>query len=116
MRTKFLATLFFIVFTCISFSQNTTAKVGDMFTIGETESGQYESIDLPKPNVIIKKGGIANYDNLAGNKVEVVSIKENKEGRTIATIKMANKRFFNSHKFLKVDIAKALETKELLPI
>lgn len=116
MKNNILFALLFIFFTSLTFSQNTDPKVnvGDVFIIGETDN--YKHINFPKRNFIIKRGGIANYESIKGKKVEVTSIKE-KNGNLVATIKLASKKkFFNSHKYVTVNISEAIDNKELISI
>lgn len=116
MKAKISLTILICLFTAFSYAQNTTktVKVGDVFTIAEVTGDNYKHINFPKNNFIVKKGGIADYSKVKGKKVEITSLKE-KNGTTVATIKLVgNKRFFNSHKYLTVDIDEALNNKELL--
>ena len=109
--TLLLAGLFLIP---ASAQDNTSYNEGDTFVIGNVLNDNYKHIHFPRTNFIIKKGGIENYDLLKGKEVEITSIREKKDGTTLATIKLSSgKRFFNSHKYIKVDIDKAVETKEL---
>ncbi|MDP5231634.1 MAG: hypothetical protein NWQ38_14680 [Cellulophaga sp.] len=89
-------------------------KVGDVFEIGKPETNSYKHIDFPRANFIIKKGGIANYKSVHGEKVVVTAIKEKKDGTTEVKIKRANgNRFFGSHTVVAADITKALASGEL---
>jgi hypothetical protein len=110
------AYFFFAVFALISlgvFAQS-NVKVGDTFIINEVSSDNYKYIKFPKSSTVIKKGGVADYKHIVGKKVEVTSLKEKKDGTTIATIKLASgKQFFKSHRYVTVNIAKAIENKEL---
>ena len=111
----FLLVLSFVSFDSFSQTSNSNIKVGDTFTIGVAQNDNYKHIKFPKSNFIIKKGGIPNFKNLPGEKVEVTSLNEKKDGSFEATIKLtSNKRFFNSHKYVSVDIAEAIEKKELI--
>ena len=117
MKQFILLALLVSLFSGASFAQNADAKVnvGDVFTIGEVENNSYEHINFPKANFIIKKGGVANYNAVVGKKVEVTSIKEKKDGSLVATIKLASDQaFFQSHKYVTVDIDKAISSKELM--
>ncbi|WP_435415824.1 dihydroorotase [Polaribacter aestuariivivens] len=110
--------IFTFLFVCSvsMFGQNSsqTFNKGDVFTVQQVENNNYEHIHFPKANFIIKKGGIVNYSNIVGEKVEISSTKKNSKGELIATIKLASgKRFFNSHKYVSVNIEDALENKEL---
>jgi hypothetical protein len=106
-------------FSGIIYSQNsnTDIAIGDVFTIGEVYANNYKHIDFPRPNFIIKKGGIASYKNIIGENIEVTSIKEKKDGSLVATIKLTtNRSFFNSHKYVTADITEAINNNELLRI
>tara|TARA_R110000772_G_scaffold218147_2_gene328734 strand:- start:430 stop:789 length:360 start_codon:yes stop_codon:yes gene_type:complete len=119
MKTNILFALLMSFFSCIIYSQSSNSKItiGDVFAIGEVYNNNYKHINFPRPNFIIKKGGIASYKNIKGEKVEVMSIKERKDGSFVATIKLTSKRsFFNSHKYVTVDINEAIGNKELLRI
>ena len=83
--------------------------------IGAAENNNYTYINFPKPNIIIKKGGLVNFKNVVGKKVMVISIKEKRNGTLVATIQLVPKRlFFKSHKTVTVMVKKAIEYKELL--
>lgn len=98
-----------------SFGQsNQSVNVGDMFTIASVEGDNYQHLKFPRTNFIIKKGGIANYNNVVGQKVKVTAIKE-KRGKKVATLVLASgKKFFNSHSSIKAHITEAIDTKELV--
>lgn len=119
MKNKILYTLLTIFFSGIIYSQSSDSSIniGDVFILGEVSNNNYKHINFPRPNIIIKKGGIANYENIKGKRVEIKSINKKKDGTLIATIKLtSNKLFFNSHKYVTVDIKEAISKKELLKI
>lgn len=117
MKTS-IFTLFMCAFLSLSsFSQknNDLIKVGDTFTIAKVKMNNYKHIKFPKSNFIIKKGGIANYKNIVNQKVEITALEEQKDGKIEATIQLKSGRsFFKSHKYIKVDLKKALSSKELI--
>ena len=119
MKNYILLSLLMITFSGVIYSQNSNSivKVGDVFTIGEVDGNNYKYINFPKTNFIIKKGGIANYNRVKGEEVAITSIKENKDGNLIATIKLTSEKyFFRSHKYITVQIDEAINEKELLKI
>lgn len=119
MRNRLIFTLFFSLFSIVIYSQNSnpSVKVGDVFVIGEVYNNNYEHINFPRANFIIKRGGIANYKNVTGKQVEIASIKEKKDGSLLATIKLTSEKFFfNSHKYVTVEIIDAIRQKELLRV
>ncbi len=116
MRIIVLAILFVVATTNIN-AQNVNpqeVKVGDVMEIGKPDAPKFKHIDFPRANFIIKKGGIANYNTVVGNKVVVTAIKEKKDGTVEVRIKKTDgKRFFNSHPVVKADLKNALESGEL---
>ncbi len=91
------------------------AKEGDIYLIAETINDNYLYIKVPKDNFIVKRGGIRDYKSFAGKKVVLSKIKKNNKGETVATIKLASgKRFFKSHKYLKVLLPQAISEGELV--
>ena len=117
MRSRILWTLLFGLLVSAMYAQESQIEVGATFIIEDVENNKYKHIDFPKTNFIIKKGGVANYKKIKGQEVVVTSIKEHKDGRLVATIKLASEKFFfNSHKYLKVDINEAIAENELRAI
>ena len=120
MRNRlFFLTIATLICSFVGFSQSysQSVQVGDTFKIAKVQGDDYKAIELPRPNFIIKQGGIVNYSSLYNENVEVTSIENNDDGSTTATIKkITRSKFFNSHKYLKVDIEKALENGELIRI
>ena len=94
---------------------HTEVEVGDVFEIGRPAAHQYKHIDFPRPNFIIKKGGIANYKKVEGNMVIVTSIKEKKDGTTRIKMKRTDgTRFFRTHPVVSADFTEAVSSGELL--
>lgn len=94
--------------------KSTDVQVGDVLEIGSPEAEMFKHIDFPRANFIIKRGGIANYKSVEGNKVVVTSIKEKKDGTTQVKIKREDGgRFFGSHKFVAADFKDAVKSGEL---
>ena len=90
-------------------------KVGDILHIGESVTYGYAHINFPRANFIIKRGGIANYNNLRGEKVVVTKLTQNKKGKTEVTLERKNgRKFFRNFKSVNADIANALATGELV--
>ncbi|MDO1502076.1 dihydroorotase [Winogradskyella maritima] len=116
MKKYIFSSVFAFIISAFSYSQSSssTYNVDDVFEIGNVKDNNYKYINFPKANFIIKKGGIVNYDNLKGSKVVITSIEKKENGKQVATIKLTDsRRFFNSHKYVTVDIDKAIENKEL---
>lgn len=89
-------------------------KIGDVFVIGESNATLYKHINFPRPNFIIKRGGIANYKALENDKVVVTSVKAKKDGSTVIKIKRADgKKFFRNYTQVSANFKEALESGEL---
>lgn len=122
MKPLFFIVLFMVATININ-SQNANqiiqeeVQVGDILQIGHPDAPRFKHIDFPRPNFIIKKGGIANYKRLEGEKVVVTSIRETNSGSFQVQIKKADGgRFFRTHSVVSVDLKYALESGELLGI
>ncbi len=90
-------------------------EIGDVLKIGKASNYQYTHIDFPKSNFIIKKGGIANYSELAGSLVEVTKIKTNNKGETSIILKRKDGgKFFGSFSEIKANYKKAIASAELV--
>lgn len=89
-------------------------KVGDVFEIGKLENNTYDYIQLPKLNIIKKRGGITHDLNLEGSVVVVTKVKIKKDGSTVVTLKRQDgTRFFRTHKVITANINEALQSGEL---
>lgn len=90
-------------------------KVGDVLEIGKPAFNSYDHIHFPRPNFIIKKGGIANYKRAEGQKVVITAIKEKKDGTFKVKLKRNyGGRFFGSHVNVSASLDGALSSGELL--
>lgn len=90
-------------------------EVGTVYKIGEATSPQFEHIKFPRPNFIIKRGGLVNYKAMEDVKVVVASVKKRKDGGTKVHLKRADgKRFFGSHVYVEADFDGAVQSGELL--
>jgi len=117
MRNGILILITTLFTSAFIYSQGVTQNIssGDVFLIGSVSNDNYKYINFPRANFIIKKGGLVNYKNIRGAKVEITSIDEKTDGNVEATIKLvAPRKFFNSHKYVTVSIYDALKNKELL--
>ncbi|PKD20958.1 hypothetical protein APR41_13080 [Salegentibacter salinarum] len=96
-------------------NQTEPVRVGDVLVINQTKNQAFKSLDLPKANFIIKKGGIANYKSLNGKRVEVTAVETNDAGET--TVKLQREdgsKFFRTHTTISANIDEALENGELI--
>ena len=88
-------------------------EVGDTLVIKEPVGIQFRHIYFPKPNIIHKKTGKANYKDVRGMEVTVSSVEE-KNGRVIVTLQpVGGKKFFRFWGSVKADYQLAMESGEL---
>lgn len=92
---------------------NNNIEVGETLTIQSSQNYQYSFIDFPKPNFIIKKGGIANYGKLKGTEVVVTEIKNKGTENIIVLKRKDGKKFFGSFPSVTANLEKALRSREL---
>jgi ferredoxin-NADP reductase len=91
-----------------------TLKVGDILVIDKPAANNYVHIDLPKENIILKQGGTANYESLYLSTVEVVRVKEKKDGSFEVVLKRTDgKQFFNAFPTIEAKVPDALSSGEL---
>ena len=89
-------------------------QIGTTLEIGKPETTTYTYIHFPRENMIIKRGGIANYKSVRGKIVVVTAFKEKKNGTKVALLKRKDGgRFFGSHTVVEADVTKAMQTGEL---
>ncbi|PIB23857.1 hypothetical protein BFP77_16275 [Maribacter sp. 4U21] len=115
---KFVLFVFFVSLSLVSSraqSLDYPVEIGAIFIIGEASSNTYKHIHFPRPNFIIKRGGIVSFKNLEGKKVTVTRVTKDAKGQSIAAITLVSRRyFFGSHKYVKVAIAEAIAAEELV--
>nr|WP_299339004.1 hypothetical protein [Allomuricauda sp.] len=88
-------------------------KIGDKFVISEPSSHEYQHIDVPRKNFIIKRGGIADMKSILNAVVVVTDIAGDQS--PIITFERANgMKFFRNYKTLTADLQGALDSNELL--
>lgn len=94
-----------------SFGQdNSDLKTGDVLIITKNNNTPFNHLYFPRPNFIIKRGGIANFKALDGMKVRIEEISE---GTTVKLIPLDGKKFFNRYTYVNASLEKALENNEL---
>lgn len=95
-------------------SSEVLPKIGAVYEIGSPVATMFKHIRFPRPNFIIKRGGIVNYSKAETVAVTITSVKERKDGSTRVFLKRTDgKRFFGSHVFVSADFQRALQSGEL---
>jgi hypothetical protein len=114
---KFIFITTFLCFLGLVQGQENVPSIdkGTVLTLGEPSSGiTYKHIHFPKRNFIIKRGGIADFKQLIGKKVEVFQVEYPESGKTRIVLKRKDgRRFFRFYPNVKADYEKALALGEL---
>lgn len=118
MRTYILFFVF-AMYSLVLFGQSQKAtadvRIGAIYEIGKPTTHAYKHINFPRPNMVIKRGGIANYKRLKGRIVIVTELQNKKDGSIMVKLKRKDgKRFFGSHPVVTAALHDALESRELL--
>lgn len=95
-------------------SQDNSPKIGDVLIINAPTGQTYDHIKFPKLNIVVKRGGLANYKSVYGEAVIIKNILTKKDGKVYIQLESQNgKKFFGFLKTVNADYNKALETGEL---
>lgn len=110
--------LFTLFISSILMAQDSTpAQVGETFKIEALDDSRYSHLKLPRPNFIIKKGGIVDYSTLAGTLVTVAEVRTKNENETVVVlVRKDGKKFFGSFPQIKADYKKALNSGQISSI
>lgn len=113
-RPFFINLMIFLL--CPFFLMAQEVKVGDIFVLGETEGAQYEHLLVPKKNIIIKRGAIADMKQLHGLQVEVAGIAYDSSGNSLVTLRRTDGgKFFRAFSEIKARFEPAVSEGELIP-
>lgn len=114
---KVIVLITFLIFTGMFYGQENEFPIekGAVLTLGKPSYGlEYRYIDFPKRNIIIKKGAIANFNDLVGKKVKIENVIFEKHGTTKTIIKRNDGlHFFRFFPIIKADLKKAIAAGEL---
>ncbi len=90
-------------------------EIGDILIISKIKNDNYKFIKFPKPNILHKRGAIADYSKIYGAEVVITEVKENKFGRLdVKLVRTDEKKFFNKIKSVSANYFKAIDFGELL--
>ncbi|MGK0494496.1 MAG: hypothetical protein ACJAU2_000875 [Maribacter sp.] len=94
--------------------QDNTIAIGDVLVLSQPSGSSYQYIDFPKPNIIIKRGGIATFNNLIGQKLIVIEIITTEDGSKDAVLtRKDGQNFFRFFPKVSSNLDKALANGEL---
>ncbi|TGV01021.1 hypothetical protein [Flavivirga rizhaonensis] len=111
--------IFAMLLLCFCFFANAQdiPKIGDELVINTPHSASYNHIDFPRLNFLVKKGKLANYKNVYGNKVIIKDVINEDNGITYVILEKKNgKKFFGFLSDVKANYNKSIESGELSTI
>ncbi|MCM5662127.1 hypothetical protein [Galbibacter mesophilus] len=104
----------FSFFMISAIAQEKEVNVGDVFTINSISKSDFSHIELPRKNIIIKRGGVPDYKTVFNNEVVVTEVSTNNDGEQIARLKRTDgRKFFSSFPTVTANVNRALEAEEL---
>ncbi|MFK7811192.1 MAG: hypothetical protein AB8B59_01785 [Maribacter sp.] len=107
----------FLMTTALLAQENTnTINQGTILILGSTNAHGYQHIDLPRKNTIIKRGAIADYNNLEGCQVLVTEVHTRSSGTEIVLKRKDGLNFFRFFPTVKANFEKAVVKGELILI
>lgn len=87
---------------------------GDIVTLGYPNGPDYQYLDFPRKNIIIKRGAIPTFNALIGKKLVVDQIETDKKGKTRAVLRRKDGlNFFKFYPTFTADVEGALADGEL---
>ena len=96
-------------------AQASTVEEGDVFTLQIPENNRFNYVDVPRPNILIKRGSVAKVRSLDNKRVVVEKV--NREGGEIQLVLVATdgKKFFHRYRTLPASWPEAVDSGELKP-
>ncbi|REG87854.1 hypothetical protein [Winogradskyella sediminis] len=113
---KLLFTLLCFTFF-LTASANNEPKVGDVLTVKIPADQNFNHIEFPRANILIKRGVVTGYKSVNNETVVIDNIETKKNGSTVVTLKKKDgSKFFGILKNVKADYTKAIASGELLVV
>lgn len=93
---------------------NSIVNEGEVLTLRAPAGSDYQHIDFPRKNIIIKRGAIANFKNLIGKELVVSEVNTKPDGSLETILKRKDgMNFFRFFPSVKANVEKALLSGEL---
>ena len=87
---------------------------GDVLVINQPSTTNYNHINFPKLNFIVKRGGVSNYKSVYGEHVVVKDVSTKNDGTVYVQLEPKNgKKFFGFLKRVKANYSEAIKSGEL---
>ena len=94
--------------------QQVNIQKGVVLTIESPSASDYQHVQFPRKNFIIKRGGIADMKTVLGKKVEIIDYVYTSNGSTEVTLKRVDgKRFFRKFPTITARLEDAIRSGEL---
>lgn len=118
MKNIYITIALLVSFSFNSFAGNLLGSqnpaVGDVLIIAKNKGETYRHIDVPRLNMIVKRGGIASYKSIYNAKVKITEVSENEYGKTFVKLERVDgKKFFNHKKSVLAHYENAISSGEL---
>ncbi|WP_282143493.1 hypothetical protein [Cellulophaga baltica] len=114
---KSLLTFIFMAMCTIGGHSQETAthlEEGTVVILASPNGENYKHIDFPKKNIIMKKGAIADFNNLVGTKLVIKDYKATNDHNQVASLmRQDGKPFFRFFSSVDANIERAIESGEL---
>ena len=107
--------LILLCFGCFSMATaQEQPKVGDELTIKKPTAQNFNHIDFPRRNILVKRGKLPNYKSVYGTTVVITEVITKANGTvTVILKKKDGTKFFNILSKVTANYAKALDAKEM---
>ncbi|MBT8183863.1 MAG: hypothetical protein KJN76_03415 [Eudoraea sp.] len=90
--------------------------IGNVLIINSPKGSSFNHLHFPRKNFIIKRGGIANFKSVYGNRVKISAVEHLEDGSTKVYLKRTDgRKFFNFLPRVAANLELALENEELIP-
>jgi hypothetical protein len=96
-------------------AQAISIQEGQVLELVLPDDGDFNHVDVPRKNFIIKRGGIPDMKTLDGNRVVVEAIEETSKGTRLVLRRADGRNFFRSFPTMTARWPDAGESAELIP-
>ncbi len=116
MKKHLIITLFAFTVVGLNAQQSQiSVSEGDVFTISQPTSAEFQHVHFPRKNFIIKRGAVPNMKSVYGTQVVVTSVSYDGEGMPRVTLERKDGgKFFRHFRSVDANLASALQSGELV--
>lgn len=89
-------------------------RTGDVLEMSKPSANRFKHVNMPQSNLVIKKGGIANFKSISGKEIVITKIESENDCTTKLWVKRKDgKKFFNTAHEVTIDLERAVEAGEV---